>query len=225
MPQFEGPSEDSPFQLFVEGNNDRHSIIHLLKRRGFNWDDRTKLVPHIRVSGDVDRLLKDLKITLKNPETYKVAAVVLDADQDLGRRWDAVRRILEPQDVSVPTLPTSEGFIASGPTGLRVGAWLMPDNCLPGSLDDFLGMLVPAGDACWNYSESVVDEAARLGAPYEVKSRAKAKIHTWLAWRKEPGVPLGRAITQSCFDTNNAVCSKFVDWFCRLFDIQLPPAS
>ncbi len=47
--------------------------------------------------------------------------------------------------------------------------------------------------------------------------RIKAKIHTWLAWQKEPGKPLGQAITATYFNANAPHAQELIDWIRRLF--------
>jgi hypothetical protein len=47
---------------------------------------------------------------------------------------------------------------------------------------------------------------------------AKALIHTWLAWQKEPGQPMGQAITAKALQSDTAIAAKFVDWLNQLFN-------
>ena len=48
-------------------------------------------------------------------------------------------------------------------------------------------------------------------------AESKAIIHTWLAWQREPGMPLGRAITARFLDPNVSQVDVIVDWLMRLF--------
>jgi hypothetical protein len=61
-----------------------------------------------------------------------------------------------------------------------------------------------------------VDEIETPRFPEEHKS--KAYIHTWLAWQKEPGKPLGQAVTARYFDPNAAQAVKLIDFLRRLFE-------
>jgi hypothetical protein len=47
------PREDSPYRLLVEGSDDQHSVIHLLRRHGFDWDDKTTDRPYLPLQGAV----------------------------------------------------------------------------------------------------------------------------------------------------------------------------
>ncbi len=61
--------------------------------------------------------------------------------------------------------------------------------------------------------QKVVEQDCRFRSTY----RIKAKIHTWLAWQKEPGKPLGQAITATYFDANAPHAQELIDWIRRLF--------
>ena len=54
---------------------------------------------------------------------------------------------------------------------------------------------------------------------YKEIHKSKAKIHTWLAWQKTPGTPMGTAITKRYLDTDNKMCDKFVEWITNLFNL------
>lgn len=94
----------------------------------------------------------------------------------------------------------------------------MPDNQSPGKLEDFLARLIPVGDLCWPWAQQATDAAkATHEAPFEIKDRIKAEIHTWLAWRESPGLPFGTAITAASFAHDAALAATFVAWMNRLF--------
>ena len=46
-----------------------------------------------------------------------------------------------------------------------------------------------------------------------------------LAWRKEPGVPYGRAISSKYLEHDTPEALQFIGWFCRLYDISLPTSG
>ena len=39
------PLAQSPYRLLVEGPNDKYSVINLLIRHGFDWDDESAVRP------------------------------------------------------------------------------------------------------------------------------------------------------------------------------------
>ena len=52
---------------------------------------------------------------------------------------------------------------------------------------------------------------------YKSVHKAKARIHTFLAWQEEPGVSMGNAIAKSYLRADSEQAVLFVDWLRRLF--------
>jgi hypothetical protein len=94
----------------------------------------------------------------------------------------------------------------------------MPDNSQPGMLEDFLGKLVPAGDPSWVYADEAAAQSRALGSDLAEKDHAKGRIHTWLAWQKDPGLPFGTALNARVLSHDSLEAMRFVEWFRRLFD-------
>ncbi len=99
----------------------------------------------------------------------------------------------------------------------RVGVWVMPDNQTEGILEDFLRFLVPENSALFGHVESSVAEIPEGEVRFRPPDTPKAIIHTWLAWQREPGKPLGAAITARYLDPNVAKVDLLVAWLNRLF--------
>lgn len=100
-----------------------------------------------------------------------------------------------------------------------VGIWLMPENTLPGMLEDFLHFLVPAGDNLWTLAEEVIEAVERQEQRFRPTYRSKAKMHTWLAWQEEPGKPLGQAITARYLKADAPHAQKLIAWMRNLFPL------
>lgn len=207
--------EKSPHRLLVEGKDDLHTIVHLLRRHGLNYDEPAPSLPYIHSTDGYSELLKALPVAAKS---YKRLGVVVDADLDPASRWTEIVNSLKGVGVKVADEPVREGEIASGLIAdWRIGVWVMPDNTSGGGLETFLGRLVPANDRCWPHADASTREAKRLDAKFPDKYFEKARIHSWLAWQEEPGQPYGTAITSACFRTDTAEAKAFVSWFQRLF--------
>lgn len=120
----------------------------------------------------------------------------------------------------MPDLPAHGGTILDPPADKllpRVGIWIMPDNRSEGILEDFLRFPVPEGSMLFDHVESsvaAIPEGEQLFGPLAV---SKAVIHTWLAWQKEPGKPLGTAITARYLDPGVPEVGILVSWLNRLF--------
>lgn len=209
------PRKQSPFRLLVEGRDDEHTVIHLMARHGYDWADGSRDRPYIRDCGGIDSLLDELPVALL---TYRCLGVVLDANQNLPKRWLKVKSSAARQGLDLPPYPHKEGTILDGRLpGSRVGFWLMPDNSSPGALEDFLHRLVPADDPCWSFAGEVVPEARKRGARCRENDHLKSALHTWLAWQEEPGQPFGVALKAKFFAHESEDARRFVAWFRRLF--------
>ncbi|HEV7515425.1 MAG TPA: DUF3226 domain-containing protein [Thermoanaerobaculia bacterium] len=210
------PREDSPYQLLVEGSDDRHSILHLLTRHGVDWDNETTIRPYVKEMGSIEKLLSALPVALKS--RHERIGVVVDANSNLPNRWAQLRGSAGHAGVELPASPYPEGTIVPGfRPGSEVGFWLMPDNSQPGNLESFLSRLIPEGDALWPYAGEVVGEARTRGARCKEKDHLKGALHTWLAWQVDPGLPFGTALRAKVFQHDTPDAVRFVSWFRRLF--------
>jgi len=209
------PDEKSPNRLLVEGNDDKHSVIHLLKRHGTVEDDTETGFPYIHVSGSIEKILESLSASAK---TYKRLGILVDADNNPSKRWEQLRNRLLSLGIEAPDDSVESGFVSFGfLSHSLIGVWVMPDNRSPGMLEDFIATLIPFGDNCWPYAKEVTEIAKKKGAPYREGQEAKAEIHTWLAWQEEPGRPIGVALTARYFEKDSTEALAFVEWFRRLF--------
>ena len=186
-----------------------------MARHSFPWDDEASVRPYVSARGGISGLLRDLPVFLKSA-AYQRIGIVCDANSDLEHRWTQIRTRAAREGVDLPDLPRAEGTIVSGPRSI-VGVWVMPDNTLSGTLEDFLSGLVPADDPVWDFAGEAVIEARRREAPCKEKDHAKSVLHTWLAWREEPGKPLGVAMKSEYLSKDSDDARRFRTWFLRLF--------
>ena len=93
----------------------------------------------------------------------------------------------------------------------------MPDNQTKGILEDFLRFLVPTESHLLNHALSSVATIPEGERRFTELVEPKAIIHTWLAWQKEPGKPLGTAITARYLDHDVAQVDVLMAWLTRLF--------
>lgn len=202
--------------LLVEGTDDEHVVKGLCGQHGLPHLDEIKPL------GSVEKLVEHFPVRLKESGLARLG-VVVDADTDVGARWRSLRdRLLRAGYPDVPQVPDPTGTIILPPADVlaalpRVGVWIMPDNRTSGILEDFLRFLVPQGSPLFEHvdsSLSTIPEGERRFGPL---AEPKARIHTWLAWQKEPGKPLGQAITARFLDPTVPQADAFVSWLVRLF--------
>jgi hypothetical protein len=212
-----------PKQLLVEGKNDRHVIWALCEQYQLPEEFSVEVPEEDGVDQQgIDVLLRGLPDRLKQ-ETLQTLGIVVDADQELQGRWNSLCDRLRFN--GYPDLPTNlpdAGLICPSPN-LRLpklGIWLMPNNQLPGMLEDFVACLVPPEDALLARARAILAEleAAELHR-YSLVHRPKALIHTWLAWQDKPGMPMGQAITAKVLHKDAELAQRFVTWLHHLFDL------
>lgn len=220
--------------LFVEGADDQHTIWavceHFKIEETFTVEipDRTgKINRKAKPTelGGIDNVLKAARLNLiAGSSAIERLGIVIDADQNLSSQWQKIKSILEKAGYkNVPNLPESDGTIIQQNFLPLFGAWIMPDNVISrGMLEDFLGFLVPDKETnpIWakavECSREVLDNIEEEKRFSEIHF-SKAKIHAYLAWQKDCGVPFGLSITKKYLQADNPQCEKFVKWLKRLF--------
>ena len=199
--------------LLVEGKDDLHVFYSLLEH--YKIPDQFK----IKNKDGIDNLLDTLDVELAE-SGLKRLGIVVDADINLASRWQRLRAILESSGYSaVPINPKSAGTIIEEGGQPVVGIWLMPDNRVPGMLEDFVSFLVPEDDLLWPMAEEVVQRVIECDCRFRPTYRIKVKVHTWLAWQEEPGKPMGQAITARYLDANAPHAQELIGWIRKLFDL------
>lgn len=197
------------FRLLVEGSDDLHLVKNVLRAHGLILDPGRE----IHDCGGVKTLLDD-SLPLHLRGSYDAIGVIVDADLDIESRWQSICTRLTTAGYIVPAVPLREGLIVDThpPVG---GVWLMPDNSLPGTLEDFAARLIDPADDLWPLAKESV---ARLPEPrrFHAAAERKAEIHTFLAWQEDPGTPLGLAVTKKYFQTDVALAHTFLAWVNRL---------
>ncbi|MBI5082412.1 MAG: hypothetical protein HZB17_14090 [Chloroflexi bacterium] len=205
----------SVYQLLVEGKDDVKVIGALCAKHTL------PNVINIETPKDegIEALLRQLPIKLRE-ENWRTLGIVVDADQDISARWQAVKdRLAANGYADIPSSPPLTGWISST-LPKRVGVWLMPDNRNLGMLEDFARHLIPNNDPLLPKAEKVLSEIeSEKFNRYSLVHRPKALIHTWLAWQEKPGMPMGQAITAQVLLHNAEISNSFIAWLKRLFDL------
>ncbi|MCI0697091.1 hypothetical protein L0337_34435 [candidate division KSB1 bacterium] len=93
----------------------------------------------------------------------------------------------------------------------------MPENTVPGMLENFVQFLVPVGDVLWTLADDCLQRIPKPEQRFSDAHRIKAHIHTWLAWQEDPGTPMGLAITKRYFKGDAPEVQKLIAWVQRLF--------
>ena len=207
-------SESQRRVLLVEGPDDKHVVIHLSERSG--------LAPNFWIieKDGKDTLLDSIVLEARTPGRMAMG-IVLDADDDLMARWQAVtdrlnrlRREDHPDLPDLPDRPEPTGTIIEG--AVRIGIWLMPDNRSSGELEDFVARMIPSADPVWPLSEAYIEGIPAAARKFALGKIQRAKVHAWLATREDPR-RMGLAIKAGDLDPKAANAAEFADWLRTLF--------
>lgn len=201
--------------LLVEGSSDHHLVRNL-------WlaDRRDPAAFEVEVRDGLPNLREAFRGYLLSSEVERLG-VVADADDDAANRWQGFYQSLVKEDYRpVPKQPVPGGVVLHRPDlpVTTVGVWLMPDNVSAGRLEDFLARLVRDSDPLWPIAGKVVDDIPPEHVRFKPQHRSKAHAHTWLAWQREPGVRMGRAVTRGIVDRHAPAAVGLLSWLERLFE-------
>ena len=204
-------------QLIVEGNDEVKIIEKLFMRlklpRNFELVDGE--------GNETVRRSLSVRIKAANPED--IIGIVIDAEKSLENSWKSIRNSFIKNGYSVPkSLPKSGGIYTQAELP-KVGVWVMPNNDDEGMIEDFIRLLVPENDDLMPLVKQTLTKIQTQNLErFKPTFRAKALIHTWLAWQSKPGTPLGQAVFKKYIDTDKQLCQDFIAWLQQLFDNKKP---
>lgn len=216
-------SAEQNADLLVEGSDDFHVISALCRYHNVSENFKITLpkTTELNITG-IDARLQLFYLKLR--ESHKRAVgIVLDADQTINQRWVQVKTKIQQTSwgYTLPELPEPTGTILypPDPARPRIGVWIMPNNQDLGMLEDFAAYLIPDGDDLRPFTAKILNEIETANQNrYSPIHRSKAFIHTWLAWQKEPGKPMGQAITARALSADSPIAHTFIRWLSRLFN-------
>ncbi len=202
--------DPSQLVLLVEGPNDEHVVKQICNRSGplpkFKIIAREGIAPLLRSIGGEISVSGSVAV-----------GIVVDANDDLNARWQAIQNRLSEHQITLPNTPDPSGTVVEGGARIpRIGVWLMPDNQSSGELENFIEMMIPDEDAVWPLSKAYIDRIPQRHRKFKEGKTLRACVHAWLAAREKPR-PMGLAIKTKDLDATVPPCMKFVDWLRELF--------
>lgn len=211
--------------ILVEGADDKHFLWHFL--------DTNKLTfpfDHIINCKGIERLKENFGVRLELGNLPGLG-IIIDADSNVEAQWQSIRNIMiEKGYPNTPKSPNPKGTIVKHPNPENnieiiniVGVWIMPNNQIPGILEDFIQFMVPDKNEQLSYAKQCVANIPGK-KQFGENNISKAEIHTWLAWQEEPGTPLGQAVTKRYLDSDRTHTLPLLEWVRQLFVEELSPA-
>ena len=195
--------------LLVEGDDDKHVVRHL--RDHPNHPDIPRFC--ILNKNGYPNLEAAIGLEIKAPGRL-VVGILADANNFPDRRWQAIANRLRKANIEPPPALEPDGTVIEGTP--RVGIWLMPDNRLTGELENFIEQLIPADDRVWPLAQTYIDGIPEADRKFSAGKIERARIHAWLAARKEPR-KMGASIGYGDLDATVPLAMSFTAWLRRLF--------
>lgn len=188
----------------MEGVDDKHVVAHLCKQANLTQNFV------IEEKEGINNLIKSLPVEMA-VASRKALGVIVDANNKLLGRWQAIGSQLQHRGVRLPDTPVAGGLVMDSEP--KFGVWLMPDNSSPGQIEDFISAMIPADDPVWSQAQSFVNNLPDQHRPEPV---IKAMVHSWLAVRAGAS-KMGSAIGSGYLNTSNPLTLLFLDWLGRLY--------
>ncbi len=208
--------EPAPHVLIVEGQNDKHVVLNLCVVDAFTPKFQ------IRDKGSFAEVLNAIGPEL-NAKELMCLGIMVDANDSLESHWNKIRSRLtsklDDQSVELALEPESLGTVIEVSIQgrmIRIGIWLMPDNCSSGELEDFVATMIPGQDLVWPKARQYIDNIPCRDRKFKSKKTLRAKVYAWLATREEPGF-MGGAIKKEDLDVGGQLTKDFMLWLEKLF--------
>ena len=201
--------------LLVEGQHDEHVISHLwCSHNGYKGELPFNVIDKKGWQSLLDSIESEIDVSGR-----KVLGIIVDANDSLNTRWEAVIDKLKMKNIKVPRIPKKAGTIIPGTARTpRIGIWLIPDNTSPGELENFVSKMIPDSDPVWPLSESYIKSIPEKDRKFNKEKILRAKVHAWLAVRKKPG-QMGLAIRHKDLDVTGPLSMAFADWLQELIEL------
>lgn len=210
--------------LLVEGESDR-AFFELICRR-IGLDNLVTVAPPKELTGShntkegVFNYLPTLLKQLGDGSVVRLA-VVVDADSppngDFARARDRITGIVQPFGYTL-NASTSGGLIYKSDDGLAdFGLWVMPDSLSNGLLEDWVKQCLHSDEqGLFGHAVSVVSS---LPSPskFSPVRLSKAEVATWMAWQRQPGHGLYRAVEDGLIDTGSPLYLALTAWLTHVF--------
>src|SRR5256885_2076129 len=103
------PTEQSPYRLLVEGSDDLWTVVNVMKRHGYNWDDPSILRPYIHDAGGIDQVLEE-KFLRSSLKTHQKLGVIIDVDFPPQDRYAQAKRVFTRLGIALPENPGVGGL-------------------------------------------------------------------------------------------------------------------
>ena len=213
--------------LLVEGEGDQEffrSYCELLHITGVEVFPPKDINPS--TGNGWTNLVKNLPMLLGEIKAGAVdrLGIVLDADYSpannggFSNRFQLIANQLSQFGYNIPQKSNQRnGELFTHSDGLPpIGLWVMPDHQSDGMLENFVENMVLNAEqiSLLKHAELSINNlpTTLFNATLHL---SKAKVFTWRAWQKRPGIPLNKALQDGILDRSKSV--NFEKWLLQVF--------
>ena len=132
------------YLLLVEGNDDKHVVWQLLEHH--RVPERFKVRDEGGIENTFERIIEILDVVVDGSD-LETLGIIVDVNADPASRWQSLKDRLRTLGYTLPNEPDPEGTIIEQEGRPSIGIWLMPNNRMPGMLEDFVISLGAETDA------------------------------------------------------------------------------
>lgn len=215
-------------QLIVEGN-DAIVLANILMKRGLNppkgYSNPSKFTnKFVKQAGSISQVELTLENALNQPDLTNIG-IIVDADQvgatercqTLAAKIATTLNQATPNELILPEI----GFIWEVSDSLKIGIWVMPNNQDNGYLEHFLLELIDANNTTFQFAQNKLAELMEQEfCEFTAIKKQKALLHTYLAWQKNPGLPMGTAVQAKYLNAKSPQATNFENWFQQIFELE-----
>ena len=216
-------SKPHPNLLLVEGKSEQFSLPFLMDNF-VKWGNKKEgWVIEIKELDGIENLLKaDVIETASRRSGLKSLGVIIDADDSFTSSWTSLKTRFRSVSENCPEALLASGLIHTTTSGLRIGAWIMPDNRSSGMLETFLGLLrKEESQPLWERAGRSCDEIAEIEGTFKAAHHDKAHVHTYLAWLDPPGKTIAESLRDNVLDSKHPLADRFATWLIDLYQLQI----
>ena len=215
-------------QLIVEGKDAVVLSEILMKRKVTSpkgYADRNKYIKEFVKQTGSESLVNDaIQNSLERADITNLGVIVDANEVGAISRFNRIKAKVEAtlliQFPKEKTL-TKEGFYWQALPNLRIGIWIMPNNMDNGYLEHFLLNLIEEKDKTLDFARAKTAELMKMDfCNFSSNKRHKALLHTYLAWQKNPGLPMGTAAKAGYLNTSAPTVDNFENWWKNVFELE-----
>lgn len=216
-------------KLIVEGK-DAVVLSNILKKRGlpapkgYSNPDKYKN-EFVKEAGGFSKVELAVEIALKLPDISNIGIIVDANAKGAQPRFESllekIETILGENCLNNSTL-TDSGFKWAVNDNLTIGIWIMPNNSSVGYLEHFVSDLIAPENKTFLFCKEKINELSEKDfCNFTDVKKQKAILHTYLAWQKSPGLPMGTAVDAGYINPNSPNADSFQTWFENTFELEV----